>query len=555
MRRFLWLLLFLFALVPHAKAQSTCTPGDGVSCTPNMDLWLLPRHYLDWDIPWNQNASVIDAFYANTINKTPTAPQEICCFGLTVDGFLTAQSVNGILYANRFPGADLGAQIASAFSFCSDAAPCHVYIPPGVYTYSTPVLLPRRSRGLELTCDRNATLTYTGVGDAFSTQPAVSSTNDAGTMLDGGCALLGTSAATSGVHFRPGQGYSLVGWQISGFSQGDGIWVDGANVVWLTRNSSRGNLNGLHITGNRCNVANICNWDRPNSPTVWVASGISDIGFAPNAVKAVMNRFTQNSHWGILEGDVVGGSNTQAFNNSFENNDLEGNGMAGAPYGAALSGFTRDSSYVGNYLEGNPAGIVLGCVAGTPAGVVPQTGYTVQFCGNADKSVVKRNFLNDLSTASEVLLNFANSPSVDDNGVNSNAHCLVDNNASAGNISIHGNIVYGSGSYTCQNGSPGGTLVNFRMDGDASIPGQHFYGTTQVDGAFTTGTLARINTGNTTQTGADVIVAIIGSLVIHQSTVTPGGACGTPNTTNIWFAPAGMYICNGNDVWKPISTP
>jgi hypothetical protein len=476
----------------------------------------------------------------------------------TVYGAFGAESTNGLVNPTLFPGADLGAQFNAATSSCSDAAPCHVVIPPGNYTFATNILLPRRTNGLWVTCDRNASLTFTGHGDAFGTQTSVNAGgNNAGTLLDGGCALHGTSAATSGVHFRPGQGYMLLNWEISGFTAGDGIWVDGANMVWLQYNSSTANLNGLHVTGNTCNGANQCTWDRPNLPGTWVNSGAPSIsGFAANAVKATMNRFSNNLHWGILDGDVVGGSVTKSFNNNYSDNVLEGNGT-GAPFGAALIGFSRAATFARNYMEGNQGGLVLGCVNGSPSGVAPQTGYTSQFCGTADKTDVDGNFENDPSTVSETLLNFADSPAVEYNTVNGNSQCLVDNSVSSGLITIHGNMVYGSGAYTCQNGTPGGTLVNYRFEGDSSgaVVGMHFYGTTQVDGLFSTGTLAKLNTGNPTQTAGDVIVATIGSLVIHQSTVTPGGACGTPNTTNIWICPAGMYICNGNSTWKPISTP
>jgi hypothetical protein len=506
--------------------------------------------------------SYVDTAIINldAVVKNPTAAQEISGNQiLQVDGPFTGfagtfQNLNGVVNVTRYNiGGDLGAQVNSAAATCSDAVPCHLYIPPGVYSFSTPVLLPRRSNGLELTCDRNATLTYTGVGDAFGTQPAVSSTNDAGTMLDGGCALIGTSAGTSGVHFRPGQGYALIGWQIKNFSQGDGIWVDGANVVWITRTSSKFNLNGLHVTGNRCNASNQCRWDRPNSPSVWVDSGINDAGYAANAVKAYMNRFTQNVHWGILDGDIVGGSNTQSFSNSYVDNDLEGNGTAGAPYGAALTGFSRNVSFIRDYLEGNPAGIVLGCVLGDAVTPTVPTGYTAQFCGTTDKAVVSGNFLNDNAGSSEVLLNHANSPTVSDNGLSSNAACLVDNNVSVGNIDISSNIIYGAGSYTCQNGTPGGTLVNFRQGGDSSIPGRHFYGTVQIDNTLQTATLTKLNTSNPTMNAGQIIVAIIGGIVFWQSTTVPGGACGSANTYNIMFTPGGIYGCHGASTWFLIS--
>lgn len=471
----------------------------------------------------------------------------------SITGGLTAATgaiaaLNGSVNAALSAGADIGAQVNSASASCSDSTPCHVYIPPGVYSYNTAILLPRRTQGLEVTCDRNATLTYTGAGSAVSTVAAVNSGgNAAGTILDGGCALIGTSGGTAGVHFRPGQGYVLDGWQISGFTSGDGIWIDGANSVTVIRSSSTGNLNGLHITGNRCNGANQCMWDRPNVPTTWVNAGTSGTsGFAANAVKVYMNRLSGNTNWGILENDVVGGGNTKAFGNSFTGNVIEGNGV-----GAAMSGFTRSSSYENNYLEGNTDGIILGCVSGTPSSVVPQTGYTAQFCGTADKSVVQKNFLNDIAGSSEIMFEFADSPSADNNSVNFNAACLGDVHVISGNVSFHDNIVYGTGADTCQDGTPGGPLHNFQVQGDVSLGAEHFFGAAQVDGVLANGQLFKLNTSVPTMTGGPAIIGQMGAITIWQSSVPPTGSCGGPAGMNIAFTPTEMYICSGT--WRLVT--
>jgi len=51
---------------------------------------------------------------------------------------LFATTFNGSVNAALLAGSDIGAKVNAAFAGCSDAAPCHVFIPPGVYTYSTP---------------------------------------------------------------------------------------------------------------------------------------------------------------------------------------------------------------------------------------------------------------------------------------------------------------------------------------------------------------------------------------------------------------------------------
>jgi hypothetical protein len=73
------LLLVSLILAPfQVVAQTGCTVGGGVTCTANLNLWLLPQHYQNWGvIPWNNNAIAIDAFVSTTILKAPTGNQTI----------------------------------------------------------------------------------------------------------------------------------------------------------------------------------------------------------------------------------------------------------------------------------------------------------------------------------------------------------------------------------------------------------------------------------------------------------------------------------------------
>jgi hypothetical protein len=41
-------------------AQQPCTPGGGMACTPNLNLWLPPANYQAWDVPLNSNFTTID---------------------------------------------------------------------------------------------------------------------------------------------------------------------------------------------------------------------------------------------------------------------------------------------------------------------------------------------------------------------------------------------------------------------------------------------------------------------------------------------------------------
>lgn len=278
----------------------------------------------------------------------------------------TFNSANGSINAALFAGSDIGAKVNNAYASCSDAAPCHVFIPAGVYSYSTPILLPFLNQGIQLTCDRNAALTFTGALDAIKTHVAVNGGNNGGTLIDGGCVIAGTSAANSGLHISASAGVTVKDLTISGFTSGDGVWVDGANAVHISGMTFTGNKTNIHETGNMCNGSNQCQWNR-NSSGAWVFTSLSGAtGFAPNAIHVTDSRINNGSQWGAVVEDIIGGSVSAGFNNSFDHNTFEGNGTGGTG-GAILLGFSTETNIDNNYFEGNDNGIVEGCVPGSPA--------------------------------------------------------------------------------------------------------------------------------------------------------------------------------------------
>lgn len=468
----------------------------------------------------------------------------------TADGTIKALNyignANGVLNPTILSGTDLGAQVNAAYALCSDSVPCHVTIPSGVYSYSTPILLPRRNQGNELTIDRNAVLTYTGTGDAIGTQPQVSTGNHGGVVIDGGGVLIGTSAANSGIHIRPGQGYTVKNIQISGFTSGDGIWVDGANVVELDNNTGSGNLNGLHLTGNQCNPAQQCRWDR-NSSHAWVSAGLTGTtGYAPNNVRAVSNSLVNNLHWGILEMDVNPGT-TPSFGNTFDSNDLEGNGTAGSNWGAAVTCLSTGATFTHNYFEGSPRQVLLGCSG--DAGVATPTGYTAQFGGTSVKPHVVDNFFTS-GAAIEVAAHFALSPVISHNvEFGTSSSCFVDGTFAAGDIEIEGNQV-GATNETCQGGplSPGGYLAayvehyasNGKIFGGNVVVG----GTETVNGdvasatAHTSGS-AVFQSSRTCDNVATTSI-LIGSTKIFSSCTVLTGSC---SGSALGISPSGVQSC------------
>jgi hypothetical protein len=511
---------------------------------------------------------------ANGVNGSFDVPGNLTVEGLVNFTNFTAtnfngtngsvRNINGMLdVALMGTGGDIGAMANSAASLCTDAAPCHLWIPPGVYNpVTTGIVLPARANGTTFTCDKQATITYTGGGSFITTPVAVNGTvNLGGTVIDGGCKIIGTASGISGVHVRAGQGYAVRDVIVQGFSNGDGIWIDGANHVELFETSESLNLNGVRVNGNTCNGSNLCTWDR-STPSTWVATtraGTS--GYAPNAIHAVSNRMQNNLHWGVLENDIIGGSVSSAFGNYWLSNTIANNGTADQnSYGGFLSCFTTGTRIESTYFEAQKIGVVTGCVAGDPGVTIP-TGYTAQFGGNNVNSIISHNFFNDSGNTTDPTTNAANntteiqlkhviSTSIDENTKIGTANCLVDGGA-IGSISIYNNHVNtGTGiAVACLNGAlNAGGLHNFLLWGDTSLNAMHFGGAVQVDDVISAAQRPLLATNFPTMTGGAQIVGVIGAITIWQAPGAPGGSCGGPLGMNIWFTPTNMYVCSGT--WK-----
>jgi len=75
-------LFVAIALSSLGAAAQTCTPGYGVTCTPNLNMMLPPYNYLNWNVPMNMNFTILDTFSAtlpklnmmNTWTATQTFP-------------------------------------------------------------------------------------------------------------------------------------------------------------------------------------------------------------------------------------------------------------------------------------------------------------------------------------------------------------------------------------------------------------------------------------------------------------------------------------------------
>jgi hypothetical protein len=84
------LIAIIAGLCSLPAVGQTCVPGNGVTCTPLLNLWILPQHYTRWDIPMNANSNSLDSFSATVVSKTPSSSQTMAgpliLPGLTVTG-------------------------------------------------------------------------------------------------------------------------------------------------------------------------------------------------------------------------------------------------------------------------------------------------------------------------------------------------------------------------------------------------------------------------------------------------------------------------------------
>ncbi len=82
--------LLVLSISCSALAQ-TCVPGNGVTCSPNLNMWLLPYAYPAWNVPVNANTTILDTSFGNTLKLNVTSPQTMAgpliTPMLTISGF------------------------------------------------------------------------------------------------------------------------------------------------------------------------------------------------------------------------------------------------------------------------------------------------------------------------------------------------------------------------------------------------------------------------------------------------------------------------------------
>jgi len=192
------------------------------------------------------------------VNLTPPASQTVTQPAGTTLG---VNSLNGVLNASLFSGADIGAKINAAFASCSNT--CVVVIPPGTYTYSTTIAMSLPTQSLIGQGSGFTTLNYIGSGDAVLWQMNPFTVAKAGTLK--GLTFLCTSGATNCIHSGSIQGSTWEDLVVAGATKANaaGILLENALIngfpAWTERtymhnvqvgSSAVGNTRGLDFRAN-----------------------------------------------------------------------------------------------------------------------------------------------------------------------------------------------------------------------------------------------------------------------------------------------------------------
>ena len=127
---------------------------------------------------------------------------------LTGIGYFSTSSfsqVNGVIYANRMPGADIGAQINNAYAFLPSTGGT-IFVPDGTSTFSTSISFSTANKPVKLQCSPGAVLVYTGTATSMKFNYGVEGTtgktyHEAG--IDG-CRLEGPDNAASNIAIEIG---------------------------------------------------------------------------------------------------------------------------------------------------------------------------------------------------------------------------------------------------------------------------------------------------------------------------------------------------------------
>jgi len=220
------------------------------------------------------------------------------------------------------PGADLGAKVNAALAAMA-ASGGTVRVPAGSYNFDIPIRLTRP--GQHLICDAGTVLHYVGGNDAIVMDTAAGGGMNLTLNGEGGCHLVGNTAAENGVHLLPGNSFVIRGMRIDGFK--NGIELSGANSVQILMNVISNNRHGIDM--------------------------VTVPHYAPNAVHVFGNQISSND-WGLYSrnGHVPA---TRALGNVYRDNVFESNRT-----GDLFLGWDAHTIVEGNYFESTGVAVSAG---------------------------------------------------------------------------------------------------------------------------------------------------------------------------------------------------
>lgn len=111
------LFAFLLLTSPCVMKAQSCSPGGGVTCSTNLNLWILPAQYPNWNINTNANWNSIDAASINWAKLNATT--QTFTGNLTVSGTFTATLTGNAATASAFfstPSQCPGGQFATGIT-------------------------------------------------------------------------------------------------------------------------------------------------------------------------------------------------------------------------------------------------------------------------------------------------------------------------------------------------------------------------------------------------------------------------------------------------------
>lgn len=155
-------------------------------------------------------------------------------------------------------------------------------IPPGDYLVSSDLVIPMVPFGaFNLILEAGATINYTGNGYCFDAN--TDSTPYANVNILGGGEIVGTASGLAGIRYYCFNKGSIQNIRCRNFTNGDGVFIEGANTIDIIDCEFVGNQNGLHL---KSAVANT-------------------VGYNANAVRVLGGHFNANTQWGLYD-DATG---------------------------------------------------------------------------------------------------------------------------------------------------------------------------------------------------------------------------------------------------------